>query len=75
MTRLKYHRKAMDECPNKDNHTDAPSNYVDWVQWAWQMEKTHEQIKCPSCDLYVIWVPKEPPPHDDLGEPQVLDYR
>lgn len=33
--------------------------YLQWHEWAKTMSKTHKQIKCPTCGLWAIWVPKQ----------------
>jgi hypothetical protein len=48
------------ECPNSANHTQSPTGYVQWHEWAHKMKDTHEQTKCPGCGLWAIWVPKQP---------------
>jgi hypothetical protein len=47
-----------DECPDKTNHTPCPETYRGFVDWADNMSKTHKQIKCPSCNLFAIWILK-----------------
>jgi hypothetical protein len=46
------------ECPNKSKHTKCPEAYLQWHDWADKKSKTHKQIKCEGCGLYVIWVKK-----------------
>ncbi len=46
-----------DDCPESANHRTGPINYVDWVEWAEQLAETHEQVMCPGCDLWVVWIP------------------
>jgi hypothetical protein len=45
-------------CPNAANHTPCPQGYAAWHTWADQMRKSHRQVKCPECHLYVIAVVK-----------------
>lgn len=45
-------------CPNADQHTPAPSSYTGWHHWATRMSRTHNQVRCPGCGLYEIWIPK-----------------
>ena len=45
-------------CPNSENHTLCPEDYIQWHEWAKSMDKTHKQIKCKGCGLYTIWVPR-----------------
>jgi hypothetical protein len=55
-------RTARDEalCPNAKNHHQPgiPDGYLDRQDWFEKMAKTHVQTFCPSCRLWVIWVPK-----------------
>ena len=44
----------MAEC----DHTPCPKEYLQWHEWAEEMEKTHRQIRCPHCGLWTIWVSK-----------------
>lgn len=36
-----------------------PDGYVAREAWARNKAKTHRQVKCRGCGLYVIWVPKK----------------
>lgn len=46
-------------CPNADQHTpDQPTSYTGWHHWATRMSRTHNQVRCPGCGLYEIWIPK-----------------
>lgn len=45
-----------DEC---EPHTVDPPGYLQWTEWAEQMEKTHVQRQCRGCGLWAVWVPKE----------------
>lgn len=45
-------------CPDRIHHTESPAGYNQWHFWAREMSRTHRQIKCTGCGLYVIWVPK-----------------
>jgi len=49
----------MARCPNTEKHTDCPEGYLDWYKWAEDKSKTHDQVPCYGCGLYVIWEPKE----------------
>lgn len=50
----------MDEsCPNKKNHTNQPSGYIAWHDWAQKKTKTHRQVRCQGCGLFSIWVPRK----------------
>lgn len=46
----------------KCQHTPAPVGYNQWHGWAARMGKTHDQVRCPHCALFAIWVPKQPKP-------------
>lgn len=46
----------MNNCPNIKSHTECPEGYRDWHSWAEKKAKTHNQVKCPGCGLYSIWV-------------------
>ncbi len=39
-------------------HEYGPNGYLQWFAWAKKMSKTHKQIKCECCGLYVLWVKK-----------------
>ncbi len=43
----------------EDLHTPQPEGYVAWHKWAEEKAKTHAQVRCPYCELYEIWIPKE----------------
>ncbi len=50
------------ECPDAARHTPCPVGPYDqlrWYSWAEAMSKTHRQVRCPMCGLFVIWVPKK----------------
>lgn len=40
------------------DHTSAPSDYLQWHDWAERKSRTHEQRRCPDCGLWAVWVPK-----------------
>jgi hypothetical protein len=43
-------------CSRNELHTPQPRSYVDWFEWAGQMNyKGHAQHKCPGCGRYMIW--------------------
>ena len=49
------------ECPYAQQHTPCPVGPYDqlrWYSWAEHMSKTHRQIRCSGCGLFVIWIPK-----------------
>ena len=39
-------------------HTKCPSGYIQWHEWAEKKSKTHKQIKCTCCGLYLVWIRK-----------------
>jgi len=39
-------------------HTPAPTGYAQWVDWAERKAKTHDQVECPHCGRFAIWVRK-----------------
>lgn len=43
-------------------HTEFPSGYVEWFDWAMKKGRTHDQVRCPHCGLYCRWVPKKKQP-------------
>ena len=43
-------------CPNVMNHSLCPLGYSDWHDWAEKMSASYDQVKCPGCGLYKIWV-------------------
>lgn len=46
------------DCPNNDQHTPMPRGYVDRAEWAGrQIRAGRTQVRCPGCDLLVIWIP------------------
>ena len=49
----------LEDCPNKASHLLGPSEYLERVEWAEEMRKTHRQERCPGCGLWVIWKPKD----------------
>lgn len=50
-----------ERCPNVKNHVKRePGGYVNWHSWAEDKLKTHDQLQCPECGLWVIWKPKKP---------------
>lgn len=54
---LKY--RSAEECPQAATHTPSPDSYLGWHDWAEKMSETHEQVRCPECGYWTIWVPKE----------------
>lgn len=49
-------------------HTkDQPYGYLAWHTWAAKMQKTHDQVQCPDCGRWEIWVPKDPGKRHELG--------
>lgn len=45
-------------CPNAAHHTPQPEGYIAWFDWAARMHRTHNQILCPGCGRFSIWIPK-----------------
>ncbi len=53
--------KQVEPIAERCNHTPCPDgvgDYFGWQEWAEQAAKTHEQIRCPRCGLWAIWLPK-----------------
>jgi hypothetical protein len=48
-------------CPYFHDHMPAPEGYIEWHGWAKKMGKTHKQVRCSGCGLFVIWIPRKPP--------------
>ena len=46
-------------CPKSYLHTQQPDEYCSWHAWADEMAKTHDQIQCPECGRWAIWVRKK----------------
>ncbi len=45
-------------CPNAAAHTPSPVDYGGHLSWCRRMSRTHVQRRCPTCKLYVLWLPK-----------------
>ena len=46
------------DCPRRDEHTPAPTGYVQWHEWAAAQHRAgRRQRRCPGCDLLEVWVP------------------
>lgn len=45
-------------CPLVAKHTNGPSGYVQWHQWAARRAETHVCRKCPGCGYWMIWETK-----------------
>ena len=43
---------------SKCKHTEQPTAYLAWHQWAQKMRRTHRQTRCPGCGLFYLWKPK-----------------
>jgi len=52
-------RYTFEGCPDRASHTKQPSGYLAWHAWAEKKARTHKQIRCETCGLWAIWVPKE----------------
>jgi hypothetical protein len=50
-------KRREQECPNAAAHTPHPTGYLAKDEWAEEKMKTHHQVKCEGCGLYMIWVP------------------
>lgn len=62
-------------CPNRADHAEEPSGYLQWHEWAKRMSKTHKQSRCPGCGLWKIWTPKTRPTHKvHLAGPMGLTF-
>lgn len=44
-------------------HTPCPETYHAGYEWAEQAMKTHRQVRCPTCGLWAIWLPKAQAKH------------
>lgn len=70
-------RRPKDSCPDRDKHTDDPTEpdgYVAWHVWAAWMAKRSRQRKCPTCGLWAIWTPTGAElGYDASNEPDCLD--
>jgi len=64
-------KTAAKACPNAAEHTEGPSGYVSWFEWAGRMQRTHRQTRCPGCRLYKIWAPRKPLDLAPRGECEV----
>lgn len=42
-----------------DQHTPCPDEYMARSYWMERMHRTHRQIKCDGCGLYMIWIPRK----------------
>lgn len=47
-----------EECPNRIKHTPMPDTIAGKVERQRELQKTHNQTKCPTCGNFVIWRPK-----------------
>jgi DNA-directed RNA polymerase subunit RPC12/RpoP len=39
-------------------YKSGPRNYIEWMEWAEKMQITHDQLRCPQCRYYTVWVKK-----------------
>ena len=46
------------DCRNLAQHTPCPAGYNEWHEWARVMSRAHGQVRCPTCGLLAIWLPK-----------------
>jgi hypothetical protein len=52
--------RPRDSCPDRDKHTNdptEPTGYIAWHEWAEWMAKRSKQQQCPTCGLWAIWTP------------------
>lgn len=55
-----FARREQDRCPYAGSHDNGPDlNYAAWFDWADEFDRTHEQIICPGCGFYVLWIPRD----------------
>lgn len=45
----------MPECSNESNHTESPTGYLHWHEWAAVKVTTHVAVMCQACRRYAIW--------------------
>lgn len=55
-------QKIAANCPQVEGHTASPSGYMEFHDWAYDMDRTHVQRQCDVCKMWVIWVPREESP-------------
>jgi hypothetical protein len=46
------------KCEHEDMHTPSPRGYLQWHEWAEEMNETQVQRRCPGCTLFEIWEPR-----------------
>jgi len=46
-----------EEC---EPHTETPTGYLQWDEWAEQMNRTHVQRQCKGCGLWAVWELRQP---------------
>lgn len=44
-------------CRRAQLHTPCPTSTEEWRAWAAAMQRTHEQLRCPGCGKWVVWLP------------------
>jgi hypothetical protein len=53
------YRRAAD-CPDAAKlHTPCPDGYAAWFEWAEKKQVTHDQVTCPTCGFYAVWIRKK----------------
>jgi len=57
--KLKESLYDKDTCPARSKHSKEPEGYLQWHAFAEEKSKTHRQIRCQTCGLYVIWVKRK----------------
>lgn len=33
-----------------------PQGFVQWHEWTQHLRATHDQLRCPSCGLWTLWL-------------------
>lgn len=46
-------------CPEVSQHEPMPAGYVDRAGWAMEKAKTHRQVRCSGCGLFMVWRPRK----------------
>ncbi len=57
-------------CPNIDQHTKFPLDYVAYQDGVLKKARRHKQIRCPVCKLWVIWIRRDKGEPDYGGQPK-----
>jgi predicted RNA-binding Zn-ribbon protein involved in translation (DUF1610 family) len=52
--------KCCPHCGQKGKgYRRGPVGYVEWMEWAEKLGRTHEQEECPGCGRLTVWRKKE----------------